>query len=444
MQLHGGAGKPGATGKCLKIRYIIGLDTIAATQRTPWLEQGSYMTAEREFSRIRRLPPYVFNITAELKMAARRRGEDIIDMSMGNPDGATPQHIVDKLVEASRRPDTHGYSVSKGIPRLRKAISDWYQRRYAVDIDPDSEAIVTIGSKEGLAHLMLATLDRGDTVLVPNPSYPIHIYGAVIAGADIRSVRMTPGVDFFAELERAIRESIPKPKMMILGFPSNPTAMCVDLGFFERVIALARQHDILVVHDLAYADITFDGFVAPSIMQVPGARDVAVEFFTMSKSYNMAGWRIGFMVGNRTLVNALARIKSYHDYGTFTPIQVASIAALDGPQDCVAEIREQYQRRRDVLAKGLHEAGWMVEVPRASMYIWAEIPEPYKPLGSLEFAKRLLADAKVAVSPGIGFGDYGDGHVRFALIENEQRTRQAVRGIKEMFRKDGLMPRAAA
>ncbi len=402
------------------------------------------MTSERDFARIRRLPPYVFNITAELKMAARRRGEDIIDMSMGNPDGATPQHIVDKLVEASKRPDTHGYSVSKGIPRLRKAISDWYRRRYAVDIDPDTEAIVTIGSKEGLAHLMLATLDRGDTVLVPNPSYPIHIYGAVIAGADIRSVRMTPGTDFFEELERAIRESIPKPKMMILGFPSNPTAMCVDLGFFERVVALARQHDILVVHDLAYADITFDGFVAPSIMQVPGAREVAVEFFTMSKSYNMAGWRIGFMVGNKDLVAALARIKSYHDYGTFTPIQVASIAALDGPQDCVEEIREQYQRRRDVLAKGLHEAGWMVEVPRASMYIWAEIPGPYRPLGSLEFAKRLLAEAKVAVSPGIGFGDYGDGHVRFALIENEQRTRQAVRGIKEMFRKDGLMPRAAA
>ncbi len=402
------------------------------------------MSAPRDFSRIRRLPPYVFNITAELKMAARRRGEDIIDMSMGNPDGQTPQHIVDKLVEASRRPDTHGYSVSKGIPRLRRAISDWYKRRFAVDIDPDSEAIVTIGSKEGLAHLMLATLDRGDTVLVPNPSYPIHIYGAVIAGADIRSVRMTPGTDFFVELERAIRESIPKPKMMILGFPSNPTAMCVDLGFFERVIALARQHDILVVHDLAYADITFDGFVAPSIMQVPGAREVAVEFFTMSKSYNMAGWRIGFMVGNKELVNALARIKSYHDYGTFTPIQVASIAALDGPQDCVEEIRLQYQRRRDVLAKGLHEAGWMVEVPRASMYIWAEIPEPYKAAGSLEFAKRLLAEAKVAVSPGIGFGDYGDGHVRFALIENEQRTRQAVRGIKEMFRKDGLMPRVAA
>jgi alanine-synthesizing transaminase len=402
------------------------------------------MSAERDFSRIRRLPPYVFNITAELKMAARRRGEDIIDMSMGNPDGQTPQHIVDKLVEASRRPDTHGYSVSKGIPRLRKAITDWYRRRYAVELDPDAEAIVTIGSKEGLAHLMLATLDRGDTVLVPNPSYPIHIYGAVIAGADIRSVRMTPGVDFFDELERAIRESIPKPKMMVLGFPSNPTAKCIDLGFFERVVSLARQHDILVVHDLAYADITFDGFVAPSIMQVPGAREVAVEFFTLSKSYNMAGWRIGFMVGNRELVSALGRIKSYHDYGTFTPIQVAAIAALDGPQDCVEEVRQTYQKRRDVLAKGLHEAGWMVEVPKASMYIWAEIPEPYRAAGSLEFAKRLLSEAKVAVSPGIGFGDYGDDHVRFALIENEQRTRQAVRGIKEMFRKDGLMPRVAA
>ncbi|ARP82561.1 alanine transaminase [Bordetella genomosp. 8] len=393
----------------------------------------------RNFSRIERLPPYVFNITAELKMAARRRGEDIIDMSMGNPDGATPRHIVDKLVEAANRPDTHGYSVSKGIPRLRKAISDWYQRRYAVDIDPDSEAIVTIGSKEGLAHLMLATLDRGDTVLVPNPSYPIHIYGAVIAGANIRSVRMTPGVDFFEELERAVRESIPKPKMMVLGFPSNPTAQCVDLGFFERVVALAKEHDILVVHDLAYADICFDGYVAPSIMQVPGARDVAVEFFTMSKSYNMAGWRIGFMVGNRELVHALARIKSYHDYGTFTPIQVASIAALDGPQECVKQVVEQYRSRRDVLARGLHEAGWNVEIPKASMYIWAQIPEPYKAQGSLEFSKRLLADAKVAVSPGIGFGEYGDDYVRFALIENEQRTRQAVRGIKEMFRKDGLL-----
>ena len=393
----------------------------------------------RKFSRIERLPPYVFNITGELKMAARRRGEDIIDMSMGNPDGPTPKHIVDKMVEATTRPTTHGYSVSKGIPRLRKAICDWYQRRYAVEFDPDSEAIVTIGSKEGLAHLMLATLDRGDTVLVPNPSYPIHIYGAVIAGANIRSVRMTPGVDFFEELERAVRESIPKPKMMVLGFPSNPTAQCVDLSFFERVVALAKEHDILVVHDLAYADITFDGYVAPSIMQVPGARDVAVEFFTMSKSYNMAGWRIGYMVGNRDLVNALARIKSYHDYGTFTPIQVASIAALDGPQDSVNEIVAQYQSRRDVLARGLHEAGWTVEIPKASMYIWAQIPEPYRAMGSLEFAKRVLSDAKVAVSPGIGFGEYGDDYVRFALIENEQRTRQAVRGIKDMFRKDGLL-----
>lgn len=390
------------------------------------------------FPRIERLPPYVFNITGELKMAARRRGEDIIDMSMGNPDGPTPRHIVDKLIEAVNRPDTHGYSVSKGIPRLRKAISAWYERRYDVQIDPDSEAIVTIGSKEGLAHLMLATLDRGDTVLVPNPSYPIHIYGAVIAGANIRSVPIVPGLDFFEEIERAVRETIPRPKMMILGFPSNPTAQCVDLSFFERLVALAREHNILVVHDLAYADITFDGYVAPSIMQVEGARDVAVEFFTMSKSYNMAGWRVGFMVGNQQLVNALARIKSYHDYGTFTPIQVASIAALEGPQDCVAEVVAQYQNRRDVLAKGLHEAGWPVELPKASMYIWARIPEAYRSLGSLEFSKRVLADAKVAVSPGVGFGEYGDDYVRFALIENEQRTRQAVRGIKDMFRKDGV------
>ena len=398
----------------------------------------------REFSRINRLPPYVFNITAELKMAARRRGEDIIDLSMGNPDGATPQHIVDKLVEASLRPDTHGYSVSRGIPRLRKAITTWYKTRYNVDLDPETEAIVTIGSKEGLAHLMLATLDRGDTVLVPNPSYPIHIYGAVIAGADIRSVRMTPDVDFFTELERAIRESVPKPKMMILGFPSNPTAQCVDLDFFVRVIALAKEHDILVVHDLAYADITFDGYRAPSIMEVPGARDVAVEFFTMSKSYNMAGWRIGFMVGNAELVNALARIKSYHDYGSFTPVQVASIAALEGPQDAVKEICAQYQSRRDVMVKGLHEIGWMVDKPKASMYIWARIPPAYEHLKSLEFAKKLLADARIAVSPGIGFGDYGDDYVRIALIENEQRSRQALRGIQEMFRKDGVLPKAAA
>jgi alanine-synthesizing transaminase len=393
----------------------------------------------RQFARINRLPLYVFNITNELKMAARHAGEDIIDMSMGNPDGPTPKHIVDKLVEAAQRPDTHGYSVSKGIPRLRRAITGWYQRRYGVELDPDTEAIVTIGSKEGLAHLMLATLERGDTVLVPNPSYPIHIYGAIIAGADIRSVRMTPGVDFFDETERAIREMIPKPKMLVIGFPSNPTAMCVELEFFERVIVLAKAHDILVVHDLAYADITFDGWRAPSIMQAPGARDVAVEFFTMSKSYNMAGWRVGFMVGNKDLVHALARIKSYHDYGTFAPIQVASIVALEGPQDCVDEIRLKYQKRRDVMVKGLHELDWMVDNPRASMYIWAKIPQHYSGMGSLEFAKRILTEAKVAVSPGIGFGDYGDDHVRIALIENEARSRQALRGIRDMFKKDGVL-----
>ncbi len=397
----------------------------------------------REFARIKRLPPYVFNVTAELKMAARRRGEDVIDLSMGNPDGPTPPHIVDKLVEATQRGDTHGYSVSKGIPRLRRAICDWYRRRYAVELDPESEAVVTIGSKEGLAHLMLATLERGDTVLVPNPSYPIHIYGAIIAGADIRSVRMTEGVDFFDELERAIRELIPKPKMLILGFPSNPTARCVELEFFERVIAIAREHDILVVHDLAYADITFDGWKAPSIMQVPGAREVAVEFFTMSKSYNMAGWRIGFMVGNADLVHALSRIKSYFDYGSFTPIQVASIIALDGPQDCVEEIRRTYEKRRDIMARGLQEAGWNVEVPKASMYIWAKIPEAYAQLRSLDFFTKLLDDAKVAVAPGIGFGDYGDDHVRIALIENDHRLRQAVRGVRDMFRKDGLLKGAA-
>ncbi|HBI06928.1 MAG TPA: alanine transaminase [Erwinia persicina] len=400
-------------------------------------------SSPRRFSRIERLPPYVFNITSELKMAARRRGEDIIDFSMGNPDGPTPPHIVEKLCTVARREDTHGYSTSRGIPRLRRAISRWYADRYQVDIDPESEAIVTIGSKEGLAHLMLATLDHGDTVLVPNPSYPIHIYGAVIAGAQVRSVPLVAGVDFFNELERAIRESYPKPKMMILGFPSNPTAQCVELDFFERVIALAKQYNVLVIHDLAYADIVYDGWKAPSIMEVPGARDVAVEFFTLSKSYNMAGWRIGFMVGNKELVSALARIKSYHDYGTFTPLQVAAIAALEGDQQCVRDIAEQYKRRRDVLVKGLHEAGWMVDNPKASMYVWAKIPDHYAHLGSLEFAKLLLQEAKVCVSPGIGFGDYGDTHVRFALIENSDRIRQAVRGIKAMFRAEGILASAS-
>ena len=394
------------------------------------------MTPSREFSRIQRLPPYVFNITGELKMAARRRGEDIIDLSMGDPDGATPQHIIDKLVEASQKPHTHGYSVSRGIPRLRKAIADWYERRYEVHLDPDTEAIVTIGSKEGLAHLMLATLDRGDTVIVPNPSYPIHIYGAVIAGAETLSVPMLPEVDFLVELEHTLRKAVKKPKLMILGFPSNPTAQCVDLAFFEKVVSLAREFNVMIVHDLAYADIVFDGYRAPSILEVPGAREVAVESFTMSKSYNMAGWRIGFMVGNAEMIAALARIKSYHDYGAFTPIQVAAIAALEGPQECVHEVCAKYRMRRDVLAKGLNEAGWQVDSPKASMYIWARIPEVFRAEGSLEFAKRLLSEAKVAVSPGIGFGELGDEYVRFALIENEQRIRQAVRGIRELLRGD--------
>ena len=392
-----------------------------------------------EFARIKRLPPYVFNVTGELKLAARRRGEDIIDFSMGNPDQPTPRHIVDKLVETVQRPDTHGYSVSKGIVRLRRAICNWYKARYDVDLDPDSEAIVTIGSKEGIAHLALATLDTGDIVLVPNPSYPIHIYGPVISGADIRHVPMSPDVDFFEAVESAFKDSYPKPKMLIVNFPSNPTTQCVDLAFFERLVALAREHHVYIVHDLAYADIVFDGYKAPSILQVPGAREIAVEFFTMSKSYNMAGWRVGYMVGNRELVTALARMKSYHDYGTFTPIQVASIIALEGPQDCVETVRKLYQGRRDVMCAGLKAIGWDVEVPKASMYIWAQIPEQYGKMGSLEFSKKLLADAKIAVAPGIGFGHYGDGHVRIALIENEARSRQALRGIKDMFKKDGLL-----
>jgi alanine-synthesizing transaminase len=396
------------------------------------------------FPRIKRLPPYVFNITGELKAAARKRGEDVIDFGMGNPDQPTPRHIVDKLIETAQRSDTHRYSVSKGILRLRQAICNWYARRYGVELDAEREAIVTIGSKEGIAHLALATLDAGDIVLVPNPSYPIHIYGPVISGADIRHVRMLPGVDFFEELTQALKDSYPRPKLLILNFPSNPTTQCVELSFFERIVAIARQYGIYVVHDLAYADIVFDGYRAPSILQVTGATDVAVEFFTLSKSYNMAGWRVGFMVGNRDLVAALARIKSYHDYGTFTPIQVASILALEGPQQCVEQVRQTYQKRRDVLVAGLNALGWNVALPKATMYVWAPIPEGYRGMGSLEFAKKLLTEAKVAVSPGIGFGQYGDDHVRFSLIENEARTRQALRGIKEMFRKDGLPKPPAA
>ena len=392
-----------------------------------------------EFARISRLPPYVFNITGELKMAARRRGEDIIDFSMGNPDGPTPKHIVDKMIESVAKPNTHGYSMSKGIPRLRKAICNWYKTKYDVDLDYEDEAIITIGSKEGISHLCLAILGPGDIVLAPNPSYPIHIYGPVIAGADIRHVQMTPGIDFFAELEKAIKESFPKPKVLLLNFPSNPTAMCVDLSFFEKIVALAKEYGIYVVHDLAYADICFDGNQAPSILQVPGAKEVAVEFFTLSKSYNMAGWRVGTMVGNPTLVHALARLKSYHDYGIFTPIQVASILALEGPQDCVKDICTKYQKRRDILCKSLHEIGWNVDIPKASMYIWAKIPDPYLHMGSLDFSKKLMTEARVAVSPGIGFGEYGNDYVRIAMIENEERSRQAVRGIRDMFRKDGLI-----
>ena len=392
-----------------------------------------------EFPRIKRLPPYVFNIVNELKAQARAHGEDIIDFGMGNPDQPTPSHIVDKLVEAARRDDTHRYSTSRGIPRLRRAICHWYKNRFDVDLDQDSEAIVTIGSKEGLAHLALATMGPGDAVLVPNPAYPIHPYGFVISGADIRHVPMIDGVDFFDELVKAINDSWPKPKMLVLNFPGNPTTECVELDFFEKVVAIAKEHEIWVVHDLAYAEIAFDGYKAPSILQVPGAKDVAVEFYSLSKSYNMPGWRVGFMCGNEVLVSALGRIKSYLDYGTFTPIQVAAIAALEGDQSCVKEISDMYQSRRDVLCNGLNSLGWEVEKPKATMFVWAPIPEPYREMGSLEFTKKLLSEAKVAVSPGIGFGSYGDDHVRFGLIENEHRTRQAVRGIREMFRNDGLV-----
>lgn len=387
-----------------------------------------------DFPRIKRLPPYVFNIVNDLKAKARARGEDIIDFGMGNPDQPAPPHVIEKLIEAAQRPDTHRYSVSRGIPRLRKAICDWYQRQFDVTLDPETETIVTIGSKEGLAHLALATVGPGDAILVPNPAYPIHPYGFVISGADIRHVPLVPGGDFFAELEKSVKDSWPKPKMLVLNFPGNPTTQCVDLEFFEKVVAFAKEHEIWVVHDLAYGEIVFDGYKAPSILQVPGAIDVAVEFYTLSKTYNMPGWRVGFMSGNPTLVAALARMKSYLDYGMFTPIQVAAIAALDGPQECVAEIVETYRKRRDVLCDGLNSIGWKVEKPKATMFVWAQIPEKYREMGSLEFTKKLLQEAKVAVSPGIGFGEYGDDHVRFGLIENEHRTRQAIRGIRDMFK----------
>lgn len=387
-----------------------------------------------DFPRIKRLPPYVFNIVNQRKAKFRAAGEDIVDFGMGNPDQGAPEHIVSKLVEAAQRDDTHRYSLSKGVPRLRKSICGWYKRKFDVDLDQDDEAIVTIGSKEGLAHLALAMLSPGDAVLVPNPAYPIHPYGCVIAGAEVIYVPLAEETDFFEELEKAIRDSWPKPKLIILNFPANPTTQCVELEFFERVIDIAKEHGIWVINDIAYAEITFDGYEPPSILQVPGAKDIAAEFYSLSKTYNMPGWRVGFMCGNKTLVGALARLKSYLDYGMFTPIQVAAIAALDGPQDCVEEIRNMYCSRRDVLIDGLNGMGWNVEAPKATMFVWAKIPEQFADQGSLDFSMKMLEEAKVAVSPGVGFGQYGDKHVRFSLIENEHRTRQALRGIKKMFR----------
>jgi len=384
----------------------------------------------KDFPRIKRLPPYVFNIVGDLKLKARRAGEDIIDFGMGNPDGPTPPHVVNKLLEAAVKPVNHRYSVSKGIYKLRLAIADWYKRRYDVDLDPDSEAVATIGSKEGLGHLALAILGPGDVVFCPSPTYPIHQYSVIIAGGDLRSIPLVPGEDFFAHLVEAMRQTWPKPKLLILNFPANPTTEVVDLDFFRKIVDFAREHSLMVIHDLAYADLCFDAYEAPSFLQVPGAKDVGVEFFTLSKSYNMPGWRVGFAVGNAAMIGALARIKSYLDYGMFQPIQIAAIHALNGPQDSVDEIRSLYRVRRDVLVDGLNRIGWDVPKPKATMFVWARIPEAFRDMGSLDFATFLLQEGKVAVSPGIGFGEYGDNYVRFALIENEHRTRQAIRGIR--------------
>ncbi len=387
-----------------------------------------------EFARISRLPPYVFNIVNELKATARAKGEDIVDFGMGNPDRPPPKHISEKLAEVALRDDTHRYSLSRGIPRLRRAVAEWYKRKFNVDLDPETETIVTIGSKEGLAHLTLATLGPGDAVLVPNPAYPIHPYGCVIAGAEIIYVPLIENSDFFAELEKAIEDSWPKPKMLIVNFPCNPTTQCVDLAFLERLVTICKENKMWLVHDIAYGEITFDGYQAPSVLQVVGAKEVAVEFYSLSKTYNMPGWRVGFMCGNPTLVAALSRIKSYLDYGMFTPIQVAAVTALDSEQKVIDDIRGMYKSRRDVLCDGLNSAGWQVEKPLGTMFVWAKIPEPLNEIGSLEFSKKLLEEAKVAVSPGIGFGKYGDTHVRFSLIENEHRTRQAIRNIKKMLK----------
>ena len=387
---------------------------------------------DKDFSRIERLPRYVFEEINQLKIQARHDGKDIIDFGMGNPDQATPDFIVNKLTETVNKKETHRYSQSKGIPRLRKAISDWYDRKYNVAIDPENEAIVTMGSKEGLGHLALATMDKGDVILVPNPSYPIHPFGFIIAGADIRHVPIGPDIDFFNQLEEAIANTFPKPRMLVLNFPSNPTTECVDIDFFEQVVEIAKKNEIWVIHDLAYADLCFDDYKAPSFLEVKGAKDIGVEFFTLSKSYNMPGWRVGFCCGNKDLIGALSRVKSYYDYGLFTPIQVASIVALNEGDHEVKKIRDMYKERRDVLCDGLNKIGWEVEKPKATMFVWAKIPDKFK-MKSIEFSKLLLNECDVAVSPGIGFGQYGDSYVRFSLIENRQRINQAVKGIKKIF-----------
>jgi len=387
-----------------------------------------------EFYRIKRLPPYVFAIVNDLKTKARARGEDIIDLGMGNPDRGTPKHIVAKLIEAAQNPRNHRYSASRGISRLRVAITRWYRTRYGVELDPDSEAIATIGAKEGLAHLALAVLGPGDGALVPNPTYPIHSYSVVIADGDLRSVPLEPGGDFFGRLEEAAKLAWPKAKLLILSFPHNPTTTCVDRVFFERVVAFAREHRLMVVHDFAYADLAYDGYRPPSFLEAPGAKDVGVELFSLTKSYNMAGWRLAFCCGNRQMVHALARIKSYLDYGVFQPIQIAGIVALEGDQSVVRDISEIYRKRRDVLVNGLNKQGWTVPKPKGTMFVWAPIPEEFRAMGSLEFAKLCVQEAKVAVSPGVGFGEYGEGYVRFALVENELRIRQALRGLKHLTR----------
>ena len=387
---------------------------------------------DKDFSRIERLPRYVFEEINQLKIQARHDGKDIIDFGMGNPDQATPDFIVNKLTETVYKKETHRYSQSKGIPRLRKAISDWYDRKYNVSIDPENEAIVTMGSKEGLGHLALATMDKGDVILVPNPSYPIHPFGFIIAGADIRHVPIGPGIDFFNQLEEAIANTFPKPRMLVLNFPSNPTTECVDIDFFEQVVEIAKKNEIWVIHDLAYADLCFDDYKAPSFLEVKGAKDIGAEFFTLSKSYNMPGWRVGFCCGNKDLIGALSRVKSYYDYGLFTPIQVASIVALNEGDQEVNKIRDMYKERRDVLCDGLNKIGWEVEKPKATMFVWAKIPDKFE-MKSIEFSKLLLNECDVAVSPGIGFGQYGDSYVRFSLIENRQRINQAVKGIKKIF-----------